>query len=94
MGKKAKLLAALVVLQLMISGCADHGKRFEVNGQIERIDEKKKILYVQGYEIAAEKPEEYHVGDHVRAVLRTPYKDKDVYIPDKTTTISIEKLSE
>lgn len=92
MAKMTKLLVMLLVLQQIISGCADQGTRFEVEGEIKRIDHERKILYIDGFEVRTKKVEAYRKGD-IKAVLSSPYRDKDVYVPDKTTTISIEKVS-
>ncbi len=93
MAKMMKLLVLLLVLQQIISGCADQGTRFEVEGEIKRMDHERKILYIDGFEVRTKNVEAYRKGDHIKAVLSSPYRDNDVYVPDKTTTISIEKVS-
>ncbi|MDR9856068.1 hypothetical protein RJP21_20890 [Paenibacillus sp. VCA1] len=89
---KAKWLVSLILFVVLAVGCS-HPNRFQVEGRIESVDAEKNVLHVSGFEVKVKNVEGYRVGDHIKAVLESPYADKDVYDPARTKTVSVEKGS-
>lgn len=87
---KAAWLASLILLGVLAAGC-HHPHRFEVEGRIESVDADRNMLHVSGFEVKVKNAAEYRAGEYVKAVLESPYADKDVYDPARTKTVSVEK---
>lgn len=82
-------LITLILVLLVLAGCAGEKNLFHVEGTIEEINREEACIYVDGFWLPVKNVETYHVGDAVAAEAEST-AEGDQYVPVKITVRKIE----